>query len=224
MPQRRSSKPPTLKLRRSNAGGTDAAPRLSHFLFMSEIRVAAATKDRWPDVRALFEGQGERGCWCQYWRQSSSAYSNAAPGFGESNLQLQVESGPAPGLIAYLDNEPAGWLGFWPRTRMERLVRSRTIPSIDDTPVWSIVCFMVRVGYRRKGVANALLDGAVRFARQSGVPMLEAYPIDSENQRVDVAFGYVGFTSMFEAAGFRRIVETAAKSAGQTRILMRLEL
>ena len=191
---------------------------------MNTIRVAAATKERWPDVRTLFEGQGERGCWCQYWRQSSSEYSNAAPGSGELNLQLQVDSGPAPGLIAYFGNEPVGWLGFWPRTQMERLVRSRTIPSIDEAPAWSIVCFMVRVGFRRNGVAKALLNGAVRFARQSGVPVLEAYPIDSRNHRVDVSFGYVGFTSMFEAAGFRRIVETAAKSAGQPRILMRLEL
>src|SRR5215470_9119885 len=106
-PLRHSSKPPTLKLRRSNCGGRRdfaSAP----FLFMNSIRVAAATKDRWPDVRALFEGHGERGCWCQYWRQSSSAYSNAAPGSGESNLRQQVNNGPAPGLIAYLDEEPVG--------------------------------------------------------------------------------------------------------------------
>jgi len=191
---------------------------------MQNIQVAPATKQRWPDVRALFEGHGERGCWCQYWRQSSSAYSNAAPGSGEFNLRQQVKAGPAPGMIAYRDNEPVGWLGFWPRTQMERLVRSRTLPVIDETPVWSIVCFMVRVGYRSQGVANALLNGAIQFARRSGVPMLEAYPIDSENRRVDVAFAYVGFTSMFEAAGFRRIVETDAKSAGRPRILMRLEL
>ena len=205
--------------------GTDAASRLSHSCFrMNNIQVAPATKDRWPDVRTLFEGHGERGCWCQYWRQSSSAYSNAAPGSGESNLRQQVNSGPAPGLIAYLDDEPVGWLGFWPRSQMERLVRSRTIPAVDSTPVWSIVCFMVRVGYRRKGVASALLNGAVSFARRSGIPVLEAYPIDSENQRVDVAFAYVGFTSMFEAAGFRRVVETAAKSAGRPRVVMRLEI
>jgi len=191
---------------------------------MNPITIAPATKDRWPDVRALFEGHGERGCWCQYWRQSSSAYSNAASGSGEKNLRKQVGNGPSPGLIAYLDKKPVGWLGFWPRTQMERLVRSRTIPCIDAKPVWSIVCFMVRVGYRRQGVANALLIGAVDFARESGIPALEAYPIDSENRRVDVTFGYVGFTSMFESAGFRRIAETSAKSAGRPRVLMRLEL
>jgi GNAT superfamily N-acetyltransferase len=135
-----------------------------------------------------------------------------------------AEADPAPGVVAYLDDEAVGWCGLWPRARMERLVRSRTIPVIDDVPVWSVVCFLVRVGYRRKGVARALLDGAIAFARDRGAPALEAYPVEPAGQRVDAAFGYVGFVPMFEAAGFRQIVETAARSDRRPRILMRLEL
>jgi GNAT superfamily N-acetyltransferase len=127
-------------------------------------------------------------------------------------------------MVAYLGSEPVGWLGLWPRHRMERLVRSRTIPKVDDRQVWAIVCFMVRVGYRRRGVARALLKGAIEFAREAGAPALEAYPIDPEGRRVDVSFGYVGFTQMFEAAGFRRVVETGARSAKRPRILVSLEL
>ena len=70
---------------------------------------------------------------------------------------------------------------------MPRLARSRTIPTVDDRPVWSIVCFVVRVGYRRRGVARALLDGAVAYARAEGAVGLEAYPIDPAGERVDVA-------------------------------------
>lgn len=190
----------------------------------SLVEVVPATVDRWPDVRTLFDGHGELGCWCQYWRQSSSAYRRGGPGSGEVNLRRQVAEGPPPGMLAYVGGEPAGWLGFWPRDRLERLVRSRTIPKIDDTQVWAIVCFLVRVGYRRKGVARALLEGAIDFARKSGVPALEAYPIDPEDSRIDVTFGYVGFTPMFESAGFQRIVETDARSARRPRILMRLYL
>ena len=102
--------------------------------------------------------------------------------------------------------------------------RSRTIPVVDDLPVWSIVCFKVRVGYRRRGVATALLRGAIDYARSMGAPAVEAYPIDPEGRRLDVTFSYVGFTSMFEAAGFRRVLETDARSAHRPRILMRLDL
>ena len=127
-------------------------------------------------------------------------------------------------MLAYIDDKPVGWLGFWPREKMERLVRSRTIPKIDKQPVWSIVCFKIQVGFRRKGLAKALLNGAIQTAKDFGAPALEAYPIDPEGERIDVTFGYVGFTPLFEAAGFRRILETEARSAGRPRILMRLEL
>jgi GNAT superfamily N-acetyltransferase len=189
------------------------------------IRVEPATPDRWVAVATLFDGDGPRGCWCQYWRQSSGDYSAGGAGSGERRLRAQVDGGPpTPGLIAYDEDEPVGWIGLGPRGSMERLVRSRTIPAIDDAPVWSIVCFKVRVGHRRKGVAHALLDAAIDYARAQRAPALEAYPIDADGARLDVAFSYVGFTSMFEAAGFERIVETAARSAGQRRILMRRAL
>ena len=188
------------------------------------IVTAPAVEERWPDVLEVFKGSGDRDCWCQYWRQSASNYRKRPPGSGKVDLGDQIRAGPPPGILAYSAAEPAGWLGLWPRERLERLVRSRTIPRPDERPVWSIVCFKVRVGYRRKGVAEALIDGAIDFARQAGVPTLEAYPIDPGGERVDVTFGYVGFTSMFERAGFDRILETEARSAGRRRILMRLEL
>jgi GNAT superfamily N-acetyltransferase len=126
-------------------------------------------------------------------------------------------------MLAYVDGEVAGWCGFGPRPQLPRLERSRTIPKIDDLPVWSILCFNIRVGYRRRGVAAALLAGVVDYARRSGAPGVEAYPIDPEGGRVNAGFGYVGVTPMFERAGFRRVVETAAHSDRRPRILMRLE-
>jgi hypothetical protein len=52
---------------------------------------------------------------------------------------------------------------------------------------------------------------------------VEAYPIDAAGRRLDVGFSYVGLASMFDAAGFRRVVETNAHSAGLPRILVRLD-
>jgi GNAT superfamily N-acetyltransferase len=190
----------------------------------SEITVVPATAERWADVQTLLGGDGDRGCWCQYWRQTSSDFGQLGPGGGRRALREQLEARIAPGVIAYLGDEPAGWCGFGPRAEMGRLVRSRTIPLIDDVPVWSIFCFKVRVGYRRRGVATALLQGAVDYARANGAPGLEAYPIDPQGQRLDVAFSYVGFTRMFEAAGFEQILETDSRSAGRPRILMRRDL
>jgi GNAT superfamily N-acetyltransferase len=188
------------------------------------IKVVPASAERWADVQILLGGDGERGCWCQYWRQSSSGYRDLGPGGGRAALRRQLDDPTAPGVVAYLDGEPVGWCGFGPRASMERLVRSRTIPLVDDLPVWSILCFMVRVGFRRRGVAAALLQGAIAYARASGAPALEAYPVEPGGRRVDSAFGYVGFVPMFEAAGFQRVVETSAHSDHRPRILMRKDL
>lgn len=192
------------------------------------LRVLPATAERWADVVALLGGDGERGCWCQSWRGSalgSAAFGHAAPGRNRAALEGQVRDGAfAPGVVAYLEGSPVGWCGLGPREALPRLMRSRTIPLVDDLPVWSIGCFVVRAGFRRRGVARALLDGAVEYARSMGAPAVEAYPIDPGGSRVSTSFAFVGFTSTFEAAGFRRVVETAAHSAGLPRWLMRRDL
>jgi GNAT superfamily N-acetyltransferase len=189
----------------------------------SDIRVVPATPDRWADVLTVLGGDGDLGCWCQAPRGRVPGGRTTAPGLRRAALRDQLGEEPPPGILAYVDGEVAGWCGFGPRPLLPRLVRSRTIPAIDDAPVWSILCFKIRVGYRRRGVAKALLGGVVELARHAGAPGVEAYPIDPGGERVDVGFAYVGLTPMFEQAGFRRVLETSARSAGRPRWLMRLD-
>jgi hypothetical protein len=114
-----------------------------------------------------------------------------------------------------------GWAGVSVRTRTPRLLNSHTIPAVDDLPVWSIGCLRVRVGYRRRGITAALLDGVVVAALAAGAPGVEAYPIDPEGRRVDGGFAFVGIASTFDRAGFVRVTETGARSAGLPRLLVR---
>jgi GNAT superfamily N-acetyltransferase len=184
--------------------------------------ILPATPDRWPDVELLLGGDDEAGCWCQAWR----GRDEIARTTGESRpqtLRRQLHGAPPPGYIAYLEGEPVGWAGVSVRTVTPRLVGSRTIPALDDRPVWSIGCIRVRPGYRRRGIAAALLDGVVVAARAAGAPGVEAYPIDTGGRRVNTVLAFVGIASMFDAAGFRRAMETSAVSAGLPRILVRLD-
>lgn len=204
-------------------------PTRSEPIAREQLEVVPATPERWSDVVILLGAGGERGCWCQSWRGSDaasvSAFGRSAPGANRDALESQIRFGEfAPGVVAYLDGQPVGWCGLGPRASMPRLMRSRTIPLVDDVAVWSIGCFVVRTGFRRRGVARALLDGAVSYAGAMGAPAVEAYPIDAAGARISTSFGFVGFTSTFEAAGFRRVVLTDAHSAGLPRWLMRLDL
>jgi GNAT superfamily N-acetyltransferase len=184
------------------------------------IEVVPATADRWADVALLLDGGGEVGCWCQPWR-GDVAKGESRP---DALRRQMAESAPPPGFVAYVDGEPAGWVGVSARSIAPRLRNSRTIPAIDDRDVWAIGCFRIRPGFRRRGVASALLDGIVAAAREAGAPGVEAYPVDPAGKRVDVSFGFVGIASMFDRAGFRRVVETGGHSAGLPRILVRLDL
>lgn len=192
------------------------------------ITTTPATPERWPDIEVLF---AHTHCWCQYWRVSASAYGRTskdqlAERLAERRnaLRKQLDQPTPPGVIAYIDDQVAGWCGLGPRHDMKRLVRSRTIPSVDDRPVWAILCFLVRPGYRRRGVARALLRGVIECARSYGAPALEAYPVDPGGERINTASAYVGTCAMFEQEGFQRLVETSTRSAGLPRWLMRLEL
>jgi GNAT superfamily N-acetyltransferase len=192
------------------------------------IQTIPATKDHWEDIREFFE---RIPCLCQYWRMTSSEYGRARKqttkqwlGERQAALRKQVAAPNPPAVLAYKDGLLVGWCGFGPRSQMGRLSRSRTIPSVDDLPIWSIVCFLVRPGYRRQGVANALLAGAIEIARAHGAPALEAYPVDPGSERISSPFAYVGLASMFKRAGFKKVMETSAHSSGLPRLLMRLFL
>jgi GNAT superfamily N-acetyltransferase len=188
------------------------------------IEVRPATADRFDDVAAILSPRGTGVCWCLYYRLTSGDYSRLAQQDRPDFIRELLAHTPAPGVLAYLDGVPVGWCGMGPRTEMGRRQRSRTIPTIDDRPVWSVLCFVVRPGFRRRGITRALLDGVIDYARRSGAWGLEAYPVDPGDRRIHQSAAHVGTTAMFEAAGFRRIVQTRATSAELPRWLMRLPL
>jgi GNAT superfamily N-acetyltransferase len=190
----------------------------------ASVEIVPATVDRWSDVTELLGVSGEQGCWCQAWRGLDAKALSGGKSRPEL-LREQMKGGPpAPGYLAYLDGLAVGWVGVGVRTETPRLMNSRTIPAVDDKPVWSIGCFQIRPGYRRRGIARALLDGVIEAARDAGAPGVEAYPIDPEGRRVEVGAGYVGIASMFDAAGFRRVLVTDARSGRLPRLLVRLDL
>jgi GNAT superfamily N-acetyltransferase len=188
------------------------------------IAVHPATPDRWDDVVTMLGGDLDRGCWCQAWRGRDAV----AKRDGETRpqtLRRQIDAGtPPPGYLAYVGDEVVGWAGVSVRGETPRLDRSRTIPKLDDRPVWVIGCFLIRVGHRRKGVATALLNGVVAAAREARAPGVEAYPIDPSGRRANANFAFVGLASMFDRAGFERVLVTDAHSDHLPRLLVRLDL
>lgn len=187
------------------------------------VEVHPATADRFDDVASLLAPKtpGAGACWCLSPRLASSELSALGAEGRPARMRQLCGEDPPPGLLAYLDGEPVGWCAVGPRTNMGRLTRSRTIQQVDDLPVWSVICFVVKAGYRRRGVATRLLEEAVTFAGTRGAPAIEGYPVDAGGTRINTTLAFVGTTALFEKVGFERVAETKATSAGRTRWIMR---
>ena len=162
---------------------------------------------------------GARGCWCMSYRDS-----RVPPIERPAAMARECAAEPGPGVLVYVDDDVAGWCSVAPRSSMRRLMRSRTLPFLDERDAWSVVCFVVRPPYRGRGLMHALLDGAVEHAGRHGAQVVEGYPVETGGTRVDVVSGYVGTVELFAAAGFARAAATTAHSGHRERWLMRREL
>ncbi len=159
---------------------------------------------------------GTGGCWCMYWRVSHKEFEAQK---GEDNKQLMngmVKSGVVPGILAYVNGQPAGWCSVAPREDYPRLERSRVAKRVDDQPVWSVVCFFVAKGFRRQGLSVRLLQAAVEYAKTQGAKIIEGYPIEPKKDQMPEVFAWIGFAEVFRQAGFE---EVARRS--ETRPFMR---
>lgn len=182
-----------------------------------QITIHPLTSGRWPDLAALFNTSATpRACWCMWFRESTGAYRANAGDANKRAFQRVVKTSAAPpGVIAYVDGQPAGWCAVAPREAYPRLQRSRTTKPIDDQPVWSVTCFFIASKVRRSGLGHALLRGAVGLAATHGARIVEGYPLmPGRMLRSDEA--YVGVSSLFEKAGF-----TVAARPSERRAIMR---
>jgi ribosomal protein S18 acetylase RimI-like enzyme len=175
---------------------------------IGKLTLHPLTAKRWPDLEALFDAKGcavARGCWCMYYRHSGSRGARPAgtthAQANRSALKALVDSGKSPGLIGYQGKVPVGWVLLGPRDDYAKLKRSPVMKAVDNQRVWSIVCFVVPSQYRGHGVARALLDGAIGYAKKRGVTLLEAYPVDKLGRSNDELMWF-GAKSMYDAAGF----------------------
>ncbi len=164
-------------------------------------------------------------CWCLSYRIPSRLHRElAGPARGEFVAEL-CRRDVAPGVLAYDGDEPVGWAGVAPRADLNSFARANSkIPHLDDLPVWTVWCFRTRAGNRGRGIAHALLAGAVEFARSHDAPVIEGYPVDNGDERVDLTMAYVGTVALFERAGFAKASDTPSVLDGFPRVVMRLDL
>jgi GNAT superfamily N-acetyltransferase len=169
------------------------------------IEIHPLTPNRWPDLEQLFGPRGAYGgCWCM-WNRLTNREFEATSGDEKRQMLRAIVDERVPGLLAYEDETPVGWVSLGPRPEFGRIQRSRVTKPVDEVPVWSIVCFVIERKHRGRGVGAALLEAAVDYARAQGAVAIEGYPVEPRRDRMPDIYAWMGIASMFEAAGFTEI-------------------
>ncbi len=188
----------------SHASETDLGPMTSRSL----------TPDRFPDMEMVFGDRGvARRCFCMHWRRPDDGFGDRRD--NRDRFADVAAGGRPPGLIGYVHEDPVGWVQVGPRHEFPTLDRSRLLKRVDDVEPWSINCFVVRTGYRKRGVGAGLLAAAIAFAKHEGAEVVEAYPVDGpRSSAVDY---FTGTLSMFDEHGFVELIRR-----NDTRPIVRL--
>lgn len=190
------------------------------------LEVRPLTPDTFGDLAALFEEGGDpKWCWCMFFRARGRDWSNSTGEQNRAELHaLADRPGIAPGLVGYVGDRAIAWISLGPREDYERLAYSKILAPVDDTPVWSIVCFVVSRRARGRGVAAAMLQSGIEYARRHGATMLEAYPADTGDGRRRAADIYQGTLVMFERAGFEVVERRQWNQSTPVRPIVRRSL
>lgn len=174
------------------------------------------TPERFSDLETVMGQRGvARRCFCMHWRRPDGGYAEQRD--NRDRFAEVAKDGPPPGLVAYVDNEPVGWVQVGPRADFPTIRRSRLLKPVDEIEPWTINCFVVRAGRRSQGIGKGLLAAAVAYARFRGATIIEAYPVDGE--RSSVVDYFTGTLGMFGEHGFAEVIRR-----NDTRPIVRLTL
>lgn len=193
---------------------------------MADVDVRPVTPKLWPTLERFFGPAGAySNCWCTFFRQRSTKFSAGCRSGGAGNkemLRRLTVDGHVPGLLAFRQGEPAGWVSVAPREQFLRITNSpltrprQTGTARLDEGVWSVVCFWAPKAQRGNAIAGIMLDAAVEHAYANGARAVEGYPVDTSAKWPGRAAIYHGTVGLFERAGFAVI-----RRPSPTRIVMR---
>lgn len=167
--------------------------------FLSSLKFEPLTKENWNKFVQLFGKNGACGnCWCMYYRLSKPVFDEGKTADGH-NEEL-----------------PIAWCAFAPREDFSKIERSRVHKRIDNNLVWSILCTFIDKRFRRQGVSVELLKGVIKYAREKGIKIIEAYPTIPTQEKLPDSFAWIGLYKSFEKAGFE-IVDRTSKNRPMVR-------
>jgi GNAT superfamily N-acetyltransferase len=186
--------------------------------FKDQLTFEPLTKKNWNNFVNLFGNKGACGnCWCMYYRLTKSDFNEGKADEGNKRAMKELVWEEKPtGILGFYEGQAIAWCAFAPRKDFMKLENSRVHKRIDNKPVWSIPCFFIDKNFRRNGVSVALLKGVIKYAREKGIKIIEAYPAIPTQEKLPDSFAWIGLYKSFERAGFE-IADRKSKNRPMVR-------
>ena len=173
-----------------------------------ELTVRPLTADTWEDFEAVMGARGgARGCWCMHWRLGTTEWMENKGEGNKAAMRALAAGAEPPGVVGYLDAEPVAWCAFGDRSGFPRMQRSSLLKPIDDEPVVSLACLLIKKEHRGDGLSTALIAAVCdHLAETSQARTVEAYPVEPPpGRRAGPDTAMTGIASAFTAAGFTEV-------------------
>lgn len=181
---------------------------------MSEYTIRPLCTDTWADFAALADRHNGcwngvhgscwaegGGCWCMRFQKSCT---EKLPGEGNRGRKERlVNEGRAHAALVYDGDPVVAWCQYGPPEELPNIYHRKEYKAgLRELPDYRLTCLFVDKNYRGQGVARAALGGALELIAQAGGGVVEAYPQDSDGQKISPTLLYSGTRSLFEHAGF----------------------
>ncbi|MCC7275876.1 MAG: GNAT family N-acetyltransferase [Alphaproteobacteria bacterium] len=156
-------------------------------------------------VATLFGANGAcGGCWCMHWRvPHGGRHWQAVKGApNRARFLALVAAGRVRAVLAFAGDVPVGWCCIGPVEDFPRLEGARSLRRERPPGTWAVVCFFIKAGWRRRGIAGRLLAAAVDHAFAAGAAEIEGWPAVPRTDPMPGAFAWTGVPALFAAAGF----------------------
>jgi GNAT superfamily N-acetyltransferase len=172
------------------------------------LAVKPLTPDTWDDFETVMGANGgARGCWCMHWRLSMDEWMAGKGDGNKAAMRKLARRRKPPGVVAYLGDEPVAWCGFGKRSDYPRMQRSSVMKPVDDEPVISLTCLLVKKGHRGEGLSSKLIAAVCDYlAETTETRTVEAYPVEpAKGRKAGPDNAMTGIASAFLAAGFTEV-------------------
>ena len=142
------------------------------------------------------------GCWCIWFHPDSDERGQGA----EANRALKkryVERCAAHAALVVDGDEAVAWAEYGTPAELPNLHhRKQYDAEADLVPDYRVTCIFVDKRYRRRGLAETALLGAVDLIARAGGGIVEGYPHVPGDKKMSSSFLYNGTRAMYERCGF----------------------